>query len=146
MTGGHAFCLLIRIQAAEVRRSGKVVVQKISSSSKSSLRIASHVSSRTGATTRSETHGQSGSGSGSTSVRANGLVFEATHHLDPEGLEVLIRAFDVADPSGTRVDLRLLLRDGERRLVNVPRAHGEPAAKFELFCVDGGMQVLFDDT
>src|SRR6476619_3893945 len=124
-----------------------VVVQNISisSSSESSLRVASHVSSRTGATTRAEARGQSGSGSGSTSVKANGLVFDATYQPDPEGLEVLIRAFDLADPSGTRVDLRLLLRAGDRRLVNVPRAHGKPAAKFELFCVNGGVQAFFDD-
>jgi hypothetical protein len=124
-----------------------VVVQNISisSSSESSLRVASHVSSRTGATTRAEARGQSGSGSGSTSVRANGLVFDATYQPDPEGLEVLIRAFDLADPSGTRVDVRLLLRAGDRRRVNVPRAHGKPTAKFELFCVNGGVQAFFDD-
>jgi hypothetical protein len=124
-----------------------VMIQNISisSSSESSLRVASHVNARIGAPTRAETRGQPGSGCGSISVRSNGLVFDATYHPDPGGLEVVIRAFDLADPSGTRLDLRLLLRAGERRLVNVPRAHGIPVAKLELFCIDGGVQAFFFD-
>ena len=121
-----------------------MVSQNISivSSSESSLRLASHVSSHTGAT-RAEASGQSASGS--TSVRANGLVFDATYHGGPEGVEVLIRAVDLGDPSGTRVNLRLLLTVGERRAIEVPRAHGKPAAKFELICADGGVQAFFRD-
>ena len=131
---------------AEVRRSGMVMIQNISmsSSSESSLRVANHLNSTIGAA-RAETRGQPGSGRGSISVRSNDLVFDATYHPDPAGLEVFIRAFDLADPSGTRVDLRLLLRAGERRPLSVPRANGIPPTKLELLCVDGGLQANFSD-
>jgi hypothetical protein len=127
--------------------SFKVMVKNISvsASSRSSLRVAGHASSRTSSNSSAEAGARSGSGFGSASVSSTGLVFEATYHPHPEGLDVRIRAFELADPGDTRIDQSLLLRPGERRVISVRRAHGKPAAQFELSCVDGGVQILCHD-
>lgn len=50
-----------------------------------------------------------------TTVSVNGVSLEATHRLESGGLSVVVRGFDSADPNGTRLHERLLLKPGEHK-------------------------------
>src|ERR1700712_1535312 len=123
-----------------------VMTQKISASvfsSGSSVQVASSVNTQGGVLP--------GTGAGTeythqsaATVSVNGVSLEATYHLEPGGLSVVVQGFDGADPNSMRLHEKLLLKPGERRIIAVRRAHGQSPAHFTITRIGDGLQVSAD--
>jgi hypothetical protein len=107
----------------------------------SSVQATSSVSAETGGTPEAGAPAKSVQLHGAAAVSVNGVSLEATYHLEPEGLSVVVRGFDGADPNGTRLLDRLLLKPGEFRIIAVQRAHGPPPAHFTITRIGDGVQI-----
>jgi hypothetical protein len=125
-----------------------VMTQKISASvfsSGSSVQVASSVNTQGGALPRTGA-GREYTQQSAVTVSVNDVSLEATSHLESGGLSVVVQGFDHADPNGTRLHERLLLKPGERRIIAVRRAHGQPPAHFTIIRVGDGVQISADGT
>ena len=125
-----------------------VMAQKISASvfsSGSSVQVASSINTQGGALPGASARMKYAQLS-ATTVSVNGVSLEATHRLESGGLSVVVRGFDSADPNGTRLHERLLLKPGEHRVIAVRRAHGQPQAYFTIIRIGDGLQISADGT
>jgi hypothetical protein len=125
-----------------------VMTQKISASvfsSGSSVQVASSVSTQGSAFPRTDA-GTEYTGQNAATVSVNGVSLEATYRLESGGLSVVVQGFDHADPNGTRLHERLLLKPGEHRIITVRRAHGQPPAHFTIIRIGDGIQISADGT
>lgn len=91
----------------------------------SSTQIASSVSTQAGVST----------------VSVNGVSLKATCRPELEGLSVVVQGCDGADPNGTRLHDRLLLKAGERRVITVRRALGQPPVHFTITHIGDGIRM-----
>jgi hypothetical protein len=114
-------------------------------SSGSSVQIASSVSTQCSAV-RGVSARREYAQLNATTVSVNGVSLEATYHLESDGLSVVVRGFDAADPNGTRLHERLLLKPGERRIIAVRRAYGQSQAHFTIIRIGNGVQIFADGT
>jgi hypothetical protein len=73
-------------------------------------------------------------------VSVNRVSLKATCRLQPEGLSVVVQGFDGADQNGTQLHDGLLLKSGERRVITVRRAFGQPPAHFTITRIGDGIQ------
>jgi hypothetical protein len=120
-----------------------VMTQKISASvfsSGSSVHVSSSVNTQ-GGTLPGTGAGTEYTQQSAATVSVKGVSLEATYHLEPGGLSVVVQGFDHADPNGTRLHERLLLKPGERRVIAVRRAHGQPTAHFTIIRIGDGAQI-----
>jgi hypothetical protein len=78
---------------------------------------------------------------GAAKISMNGVSLEAIYRLEPEGLSVVVGGFDDADPDGTRVHERLLLKLGERRVIRVRRAYHKSPIHFTITRIGDGAQI-----
>jgi hypothetical protein len=113
-------------------------------SSGSSACVASSVSTEADATPKTVAPAKSAQVLGAAAVSVNGVSLEATYHLESEGLSIVIRGFDNADPDGTRLHDRLLLKPNERRVIPVRRAYCKPPVHFTITRIGDGMQISAD--
>ena len=78
---------------------------------------------------------------GAAAISLNGVSLEATFRLEPGGLSVVVRGFDGADPDGTRVSGKLLLKLGERRVIRIRRAYCGAPTHFIITRIGDGVQI-----
>ena len=84
---------------------------------------------------------------GVATISVNGVSLEATFRLEPEGLSVIIRGFDGADPDGgTRMSDKLLLKPGERRVIRIRRAYSGSPAHFTITRIGDGIQISSEES
>lgn len=110
-----------------------------------SVQVTSSTSTSTDATLRGSGGPDFGQVDGHVTISVNGVSLEATYHLEPEGLSVVVRGFDGADPNSMRLHDRWLFKPGERRVITVRRAHGQPPVHFTITRVGDGVQIVSDD-
>jgi hypothetical protein len=102
----------------------------------SSVLVTSSASTQTKANV-----GEASPAHGAAAICLNGVSLEATFRLEPGGLRVVVRGFDDADPDGTRVSDKLLLKPGERRVIRMRRSYGGPPAHFAITRIGDGVQI-----
>jgi hypothetical protein len=112
----------------------------------SSVHVASSASTQAYTTPKAGAPAESARVHGTATVSVNGVSLEATFHLEPGGMSVVVRGFDGADPDGTRMHDRLLLKPGERRVIPVRRAYRKPPAYFTITRLGDEVQISADDS
>lgn len=111
----------------------------------SSLQVARSVSARARASPEAGSRTETAQRHDATSVNVNGVSLEAVYHMEPDGLRVVVRAFDGLDPNSTQLHERLLLKPGERRIIRVRRAHSQPPQAFVITCLEEAVQISAED-
>jgi hypothetical protein len=111
----------------------------------SSLQVASSVSTRVRASPEAGSRTETAQRHDAISVNLNGVSLEAVYHIEPDGLRVVVRAFDGHDPNSTQLHDRLLLKPGQRRIIRVRRAHGKPPQVFTITCLGEAVQISAKD-
>lgn len=95
----------------------------------SSSRVSSHASA----------HGSSGA----VSVSVNDVSLEAFYHLEPEGLRVVVKGSHLSNPTAAPFQEVLILKEGERRVIEVPAGSGaKSAVRFTVARIGDGVKIF----
>ena len=92
---------------------------------------------------RASSHDAAHGGSGTVSVSVNGVSLKAFSHLEPEGLRVVVTGSDSSNPTAAPFRQVLILKEGERRVIDVSAGGGDKSAvRFTVARVGDGVQVF----
>jgi len=92
---------------------------------------------------RASSHAAAHGGSGTVSVSVNGVSLKAFSHLEPEGLRVVVTGSDSRNPTAAPFRQVLILKEGERRMIDVPAGGGDKSAeRFTIARIGDGVQVF----
>jgi hypothetical protein len=79
--------------------------------------------------------------SGAISINQDGVALNVSYYLALTGLHTIITAIDLDDPDETSAHEVVILKEGERRIIEVPRSSGKPSAVFTIIRLGNGVQV-----